>query len=146
LEPRLGAAGRVVFCGREIGKVFVPHDFAGKEEFDRGVAKIRYSKQMLELPPVGDDTWWQWLAARGFDDPSMSLQRLHLRYQRFHKVKFGMVPESEQAGYLHDLVPIEEGLVYGDAIGRVDEFPFKFRVEDPTPIRQRAIPYSRVER
>lgn len=47
---------------------------------------------------------------------------------------------------LHDLIPLEKGLVFGDAIGRVDEFPFTFKVEDATPIRQRAIPYSKVER
>jgi hypothetical protein len=69
-----------------------------------------------------------------------------MRYQRFHKVKFGLVEAEEQLRYLRELIPIEKGLVYGDAIGRVEEFPFAFDVHDCTPIRQRPIPYARGER
>lgn len=47
---------------------------------------------------------------------------------------------------LKDLLPIEEGLVFGNAIGLADEHPFNFKVNDPTPIKQRAIPYARPER
>ena len=101
---------------------------------------------MLELPPTEQTEWWEWLAERGLDDPSYSLQELHMRYQRFHKIKFGLIPPEEYVRYFRELIPIEQGLVYGDAIGSVTEFPFMFSVQDPTPIRQRPIPYSRVER
>lgn len=43
-------------------------------------------------------------------------------------------------------MPLEGGLVYGDAIGKADEFPFKFEVTDDTPIKQRAIPYAKPQR
>ena len=46
---------------------------------------------MWELPPVGEGEWMQWLEDRGLDDPSMTLVALHMRYQRFHKVRFGEV-------------------------------------------------------
>jgi hypothetical protein len=36
---------------------------------------------------------------------------------------------------LKDLIPIEEGLVFGDAIGLVEDHPFSFKVNDPTPIK-----------
>jgi hypothetical protein len=101
---------------------------------------------MLELPPVDDSTWWDWLEQRGLDDPSYTLQALHMRYQRFHKVKFGLGSEEEKLQWLKELIPLERGLVYGDAIGRVEEFPFTFAVHDRTPIRQRPIPYARGER
>jgi hypothetical protein len=65
------------------------------EEFKKGVARIRYSKEMLELPPTEQTEWWEWLAERGLDDPSYSLQELHMRYQRFHKIKFGLIPPEE---------------------------------------------------
>jgi hypothetical protein len=60
---------------------------------------------------------------------------LYLRYQRFSKVKFGLIDKSEHYKYLRDLLEFEEGLVFGDAIGHVPEFPFKFTVRDKTPIR-----------
>ena len=41
---------------------------------------------------------------------------------------------------------MERGLVFGDAIGRVEEFHFKFTVLDDSPIRQRPIGYSFEER
>ena len=41
---------------------------------------------------------------------------------------------------------IERGLVYGDAIGEVQEFGFRFEVTDPTPIREKPIPYKKEER
>jgi hypothetical protein len=90
---------------------------------------------MLELPPPDSNEWWEWLEERGLDDPSYSLSALHMRYQRFHKVKFGMGDEGEQLQCLRELIPLERGLVYGDAIGRVEEFPFVFDVHDRTPIR-----------
>ena len=61
-------------------------------------------------------------------------------------MKFGLVGEGDQIKFLRDLIPLEAGLVYGDAIGKVTEFPFSFQVHDCTPIRHRPIPYARVER
>jgi hypothetical protein len=57
-----------------------------------------------------------------------------------------LIPKEEQARFLKDLIPIEKGLVYGNAIGEVSEFPFTFEVHDPTPIRHKAIPYAKQER
>ena len=37
-------------------------------------------------------------------------------------------------------------MVYGDAIGEVEEFEFSFEVRDPTPIREKPIPYKKEER
>ncbi len=47
----------------------------------------------------------------------------------------GVVPEEERGPYYRDLLPLERGLVFGDAIGLVEEFPFRFQVRDDTPIR-----------
>jgi hypothetical protein len=41
---------------------------------------------------------------------------------------------------------IEAGLVFGDAIGEVEEFKFGFTVTDDTPIREKPIPYKKEER
>jgi hypothetical protein len=49
---------------------------------------------MLAPPPM-DGEWWEWLESRGLDDPSYSLCDLHMRYQRFHKTKFGIVSDEE---------------------------------------------------
>ena len=57
-----------------------------------------------------------------------------------------MVPEEERGPYYRDLLPLERGLVFGDAIGLVEGFEFKFKVLDDTPIRQRPIGYRQEER
>ena len=57
-----------------------------------------------------------------------------------------MVPQHERWAYMQDLLPLEGSLVCGDAIGRVEGFPFHIRVEDETPIKQSFIPYTREER
>lgn len=44
------------------------------------------------------------------------------------------------------MLQIEHGLVYGDAIGRVRDLEFTFKVTDATPIRQKPIAYAREER
>lgn len=36
--------------------------------------------------------------------------------------------------------------MFGDAIGEVEEFQFRFTVTDSTPIREKPIPYKREER
>lgn len=36
--------------------------------------------------------------------------------------------------------------MFGSAIGLVKEYPFQFRVQDKTPIRQRPIQYNKDER
>ncbi len=43
-------------------------------------------------------------------------------------------------------MPFERGLVFGDAIGEVTEFEFKPEVTSSAPIRQKPIPYARLER
>ena len=50
-------------------------------------------------------------------------------------VTFQTVDKAEWSEYFHDLLEVEVGLVFGDAIGCVGEHPFKFTVLDPTPIR-----------
>ena len=57
-----------------------------------------------------------------------------------------MIPEAERGKYYRDMLPLEKGLVFGDAIGWVEEFKFRFKVVDPTPIKHRPIAYSFEER
>ena len=70
----------------------------------------------------------------------------YLRYQQFSKLDLGVVPLEDKGRYYQDLLPLERGLVFGDAIGRVDEFKFRFTVLDNSPIRQRPIAYAHDER
>jgi hypothetical protein len=64
----------------------------------------------------------------------------------FKGVDFGEAPPEMLKRCLADLLPTERGLVYGDAIGKVEEFRFKFHVDDPTPIHEKPMPYKREER
>ena len=54
---------------------------------------------------------------------------------RLKDVKFPTVDESRWGDFFLDLLEVEGGLVFGDAIGRVDRYPFKFEVVDPNPIK-----------
>lgn len=90
---------------------------------------------MKEFPKEPDPDWYDWLAERELADPSLNRVELYSRYKKLSNVSMPMVPPELQPPYLRDLVQVEEGLVYGDAIGLVDEFPFKFEVTDNTPIK-----------
>jgi len=48
--------------------------------------------------------------------------------------------------FYRDLLPLENGLVYGSKIGRVDRFAYSFAVSDPRPIRHKAFNFPRRER
>ena len=68
------------------------------------------------------------------------------RYLKFKNVTFGESPQDLWKGFYQSLLPIERGLVYGDAIGEVTEFLFRFEVTDPHPIREKPMPYKKEER
>ena len=64
----------------------------------------------------------------------MSEDQLYLRYMKFHKVTFPAVPEEVWYRYFWELLPFEQALVYGDAIGLCARYPFDFEVTDPEPL------------
>lgn len=79
-------------------------------------------------------------------DDNISDADNYRRYVKFKDLTFPTVPESEWPGYLADLVRLEGGLVWGDAIGHMPKYPFRFVVTDPSPFKQRPIMYPRDER
>ncbi len=57
------------------------------------------------------------------------------------------MPEDTWHLYFKDLVSIEEGLVYGDAIGKCDILPFNFEMSENTkPTKSKPIMYGKFER
>ena len=66
-----------------------------------------------------------------------------MRYLRFKDITFGEVPKSEWHKYFRELVEVEHSLVWGSSIGDCWEFPFKFHVEDPTPIKAKPMPLAK---
>ena len=68
------------------------------------------------------------------------------RYMKFKDVDTGEASASQRREFLRSLLPLEQGLVYGDSIGEVPDYGFKFTVSDPTPIRDKPMPYKKEER
>jgi hypothetical protein len=110
------------------------------------MSRIRYSKQMLEDVREKDSGWVDFLEARGLLDERMLERDAYIRYTRFKNVSFGELPVELHREAYGDLLRFERGLVYGDAIGEVKEFEFRFEVADDAVIREKAIPYARNER
>lgn len=98
--------------------------------------------------PVADKVpgWEAWLRKYQLWDEDKSIEELYLRYRKFEKLSFDQVPEEHWGQLFQDLLFFEDGLVFGNSIGCVDEFPFKFNVEDETPLREKPIQYAREER
>ena len=47
----------------------------------------------------------------------------------------GIIAEEHKWAFFQDLLPLEQNMVCGDAIGNVKEHPFFFHVTDERPIR-----------
>lgn len=60
---------------------------------------------------------------------------MYLRYKKFSKLDMGIVAEEHKWAFFQDLLPLEQNMVCGDAIGNVKEHPFFFHVTDERPIR-----------
>jgi hypothetical protein len=76
----------------------------------------------------------------------MGVDQLYLRYHKFKELTFPAIPKTDWNRCFQDLVTIEEGLVFGDAIGKCDALPFTFEVENKEPIRSKPIMYAKAER
>jgi hypothetical protein len=101
---------------------------------------------MLEEKEPCEEGWREFLGENGLWDSALEEARLYMRYQRFRKLSFPAAPEGMRPRLYQDLLRVEAGLVYGDAIGLVAEHPFRFAVEDATPIRQKPRPLPARER
>ena len=77
----------------------------------------------------------------------MDEDQLYRRYEKFKDITFPLIPEERWHLLFKDLVSIEEGLVYGDAIGKCDVLPFSFEMhQDTVPVKSKPIMYSKNER
>lgn len=101
---------------------------------------------MMEDVADKEAGWVEWLQRWKLDDPTLTEKEAYLRYQRFSKVDFGEAPQSMWPKLFQDLLKVEGGLVFGDAIGLVEEFRFKFAVKNATPHREKPKPYAKDER
>ena len=69
-----------------------------------------------------------------------------MQYKKFKGLEMGPVVSPADHGlFYRDLLPLEAKFVCGDAIGRVAQHPFNFKVLDERPICQAYIPYSPAE-
>lgn len=89
------------------------------------------TQSVLEKEPG----WEDWVRRFGLWEDARGIDGNYLRYQQFSKLDLGVVPLEDRGRYYRDLLPLERGLVFGDAIGWVEEFKFRFTVLDDTPIR-----------
>ena len=76
----------------------------------------------------------------------MGEDELYLQYRRFKDINTGGANDQLVRSMFQDMLQIEGALVFGDAIGEVQDFEFSFKVTDPTPIRHKPITYAREER
>ena len=69
-------------------------------------------------------------------DLSITEPDLYMRYKKFKGLDLGpLVHEADRWMYYQDLVPLETSLVCGDALGRMEQYPFHFKVLDKRPLR-----------
>ena len=73
-----------------------------------------------------EEGWREWLMQYQLWGEQLSEQRNYVRYKQFKGLDLGVIPPEQRGRYYHDLLPYERGLVYGDAIGRVDKYEFDF--------------------
>ena len=83
-----------------------------------------------------EDGWQEWMHHYKLYDPSMTEPDLYMWYKKFKGLELGpLVHEADHWMYYQDLVPLEALLVCGDALGRVEQYPFHFKVLDKRPLR-----------
>ena len=70
------------------------------------------------LPPYNDkeEGWQEWLKEMDLWEDALSEDQLYLRYRRFRMVKFGISTKYAKE-FMHDLLIIEDFLVWGSSIG-----------------------------
>jgi hypothetical protein len=100
------------------------------------------------LTPATDkeDGWKEWLQEYCIYDESKSNDEMYLRYMKLKDITFPLMPKSHWGYLFRDLVSIEEGLVFGDAIGCCDTLPFRFDIVGDECIRSKPIMYAKEER
>ena len=104
--------------------------------------------ELTSLPTAagGREPGWQdWLRKYGLWEGGNEAA-MYERYMKFSRIKFGVVPEEHWGLFYRDLLPFEHGLVYGNKIGCVDCFAYRFKVADPRPIRHKAFNFPKKER
>ena len=121
-------------------------EMEGDKQLRDGISRIKYCRKEHVPEDQREQGWCEFLEKYGLWDCRMQDGDLYDRYLRFKNVTFGEMPQEEWKQCFAELLPMERGLVFGDAIGRVDEFEFTFEVRDRSIIREKAIPYSRPER
>ena len=84
--------------------------------------------EVTQLPDKAlgrEPEWREWLHQydlwEGTDEEAM-----YLRYMKLSRLKFPVVPHEHWKRFYHDLLPLEHGLVFGNAIGRADRFAYRF--------------------
>ena len=80
-----------------------------------------------------EEGWEAWLHEQRMWDPSKTRHELYTRYRKFSRITFEVIPRSDWWQFYRDLLPMENGFAYGEAIGHVD-YPFEFEVTDARPI------------
>ena len=86
--------------------------------------------------------WQEWLQRYKLYDSDLTEPQLYMRYQKFKGLDLGpLVDDADRWQYYRDLVPLKPTLVCGDALGRVEEYPFHFEVLDDHLLCQKPIVY-----
>lgn len=73
------------------------------------------SKKVVEK----EEGWQVWLHNMELWDPCLGEDKLYVRYKCFKDIQVGVVSEEFKRRMFRDLLTLEKGLVYGDAIGKV---------------------------
>ena len=88
-----------------------------------------------------------WLLTNGLWSEAMTDFDANLRCKNFMGMEFPTATKQEWPWLIKDLLPFEEWLVVkGGMLGYVSEYPFSFEVNDMTPIRQKPLPYTKVQK
>ncbi len=116
------------------------------EDLHHKFSRIKYGSSMMQEEGEREEGWQEWLRDRGLYRGDEGDASNYLRYRKFAKLNLGVAPEADQPYFLQELLPLERGLVFGDAIGLADRYPFTFKVNSMDPIRQRPIAYAKEER
>ena len=65
---------------------------------------------------------------------------------KFHKTTFNAVPKEYWYKYFWELLLYEPALVFGDAIGLCEEYPFHFEVSNNEPLIMKPMPFPKAQR
>lgn len=125
----------------------MPCCIARASAFDPEVVKnFKLSAQMLEPVKEKDKGWQEWLKRWDIYDENSDQNAMYLRYMKLKDITFPLMPKEHWSGLFKDLVSLESGLVFGDAIGKCTILPFSFKVTNDDPVRNKPIMYPKKER